>query len=428
MQAIAAGLSTEHQDAIPNPNLNPAAVGFSHAAQNVNSVVSATSQYAGVNSSALHAVTPLLYSKVLSDRTGHDVYLKLDCWQPSGSFKIRGIGAEIKSAYEKYGDKTHIITSSGGNAGLAAAVAAKTLGVKCTVIVPRRTEASIVRTLKELGAEVDNDKAEAWDDADRMARQILEREPEATYVHPFEGAALTKGHATLVDEIRVQLGEAGVKDSRPDMIVCSVGGGGLIRGIIHGIEETASSHPEFGKPQLVGVQDFGADSFSLSYNQWLRDGNQGEPSVISIPAIVSKATSMGAKTSSATALLAACRYSGLSTSSRENGSPTKSLLSTLVVDDAISGAAAAQFYKDHDIMVEMACGAALVPVYQTRILDRLLDISAEDGSGTGPVKKTIAIVVCGGSKIDEETLRQYESEYGTADDGSSRVMIDGQLL
>ncbi|KAJ9117441.1 hypothetical protein QFC22_004291 [Naganishia vaughanmartiniae] len=428
MQAIAAGLSTEHQDAIPNPNLNPAAVGSHHAKENINSVVSATAQYVGPRSSSLHAVTPLLYSKVLSDRTGHDVYLKLDCWQPSGSFKIRGIGAEIMSAYVKYGDKTHIITSSGGNAGLAAAVAAKTLGVKCTVIVPRRTEASIVRTLKELGAEVDNDKAEAWDDADRMARQILEREPEATYVHPFEGEALTKGHATLVEEIRVQLGEAGVKDSRPDMIVCSVGGGGLIRGIIKGIEAAASDHPEFGKPQLVGVQDFGADSFSLSYNQWLRDGAVGEPNVISIPAIVSKATSMGAKTSSATALSAACRYSGLTTNSQANGATTKSLLSTLIVDDAISGAAAAQFYKDHDIMVEMACGAALVPVYQKRILDRLLSIS-EDGSGAGATKKkTIAIIVCGGSKIDKETLQQYASEYGTADDGNSRVMIDGQLL
>lgn len=427
MQAIAAGLSTEHQDAIPNPNLNPAAVGSQHATDNVNSVVSATEQYAGSKSSALHAVTPLLYSKVLSDRTGHNVYLKLDCWQPSGSFKIRGIGAEIMSAYVKYGEKTHIITSSGGNAGLAAAVAAKTLGVKCTVIVPRRTEASIVRTLKELGAEVDNNQAEAWDDADRMARQILKREPEATYVHPFEGDALTKGHATLIDEVRAQLGEAGVKDSRPDMIVCSVGGGGLIRGIIQGIETTASSHPEFGKPQLVGVQDFGADSFSLSYNQWLRDGAAGEPNVISIPAIVSKATSMGAKTSSATALLAACRYSGLTADSRKDGSTAKSLLSTLIVDDAISGSAAAQFYKDHDIMVEMACGAALVPVYQKRILDQLLSTSG-DGPGTGATKKTIVIVVCGGSKIDKETLQQYETEYGMADDGKSRVMIDGQLL
>lgn len=334
-----------------------------------------------------------------------------------------GIGAVCQQAYEQYGDKTYIVTSSGGNAGLAAATAAKTLGVKCTVIVPRKTEAAVVQMLKDLGAQVENQTADVWDDADRMARQIVEQHPEATYVHPFVGDVLTVGHASLVEEIRLQLAEAGVKDSRPDMIICSVGGGGLIRGIIHGVDATAEKHAEFGKPKIVGVQDFGADSFSLSYNQWLRDG--GDPRVVSIPAITSKATSMGTKTCSAETLQAACRYSGINGGTGD--SSQRSRMSTLVVDDAISGSACWQFYRDHHLMVEMACGAALAPVYQPRILDELAR-GLEDGTDQGAERKTIVIVVCGGSKVDADTLKTYERDYGKADDGSIKVMINGQMI
>lgn len=327
----------------------------------------------------------------------------------------QGIGAVCQQAYEQHGPKTYIITSSGGNAGLAAATAAKTLGVKCLVIVPRRTEPFVVQMLQDLGAEVDNKTADVWDDADRMAREIIARDPDATYVHPFEGDVLTAGHATLVEELRLQLAEAGVKDSRPDMIVCSVGGGGLIRGIIQGVHTTKDKHPEFGTPKIVSVQDFGADSFSKSFNAWLASG--GEPKVVSIPAITSKATSMGTKSCSAETLQVACQYSG-------DESTRKRRMATLVVDDAISGSACWQFYRDHQLMVEMACGAALAPVYQPRILDEL--VRGLEGPEGG--RKTIVIVVCGGSKVDAETLKTYERDYGKAEDDKVKAMIDGQYI
>ena len=195
------------------------------------------------------------------------------------------------------------------------------------------------------------------------------------------------------------------------MIICSVGGGGLIRGLIHGLESTE----ELGRPKVVGVQDFGADSFGQSWNAWLKEG--GDPQVITIPGITSKATSMGTKSCSADTLTAAVRYADAAPELRD----TK--FSSLIVDDAISGSACWQFHRDHQLMVEMACGAALAPVYQPRILEELVRGLGEKGE-----RKSIVIVVCGGSKIDQETLGVYERDYGLAREEGIRAMVDGRML
>lgn len=98
MQALQVSLTTAHESSIPNPNLNPTING-ANAAAHVKSVIESTVQlaepYADSRKTAkgetlapaLHVVTPLVYSKVLS--RDHDVYLKMDCLQPSASFKIR---------------------------------------------------------------------------------------------------------------------------------------------------------------------------------------------------------------------------------------------------------------------------------------------------------------------------------------------------
>jgi hypothetical protein len=98
MQSLQTSLTTAHQSSIPNPNLNPST--SETAAENIKSVLASTvdlvEPYADSKKTsegktlpqALHVVTPLIYSEVLSKE--HDVYLKMDCLQPSGSFKIRG--------------------------------------------------------------------------------------------------------------------------------------------------------------------------------------------------------------------------------------------------------------------------------------------------------------------------------------------------
>jgi len=81
----------------------------------------------------LHIWTPTIESKPLEEITGKKVWLKMECYQPVGSFKIRGIG-RICQYFATQGKK-HFVSSSGGNAGLAVAYAGRQLGIKVTVFL-----------------------------------------------------------------------------------------------------------------------------------------------------------------------------------------------------------------------------------------------------------------------------------------------------
>merc|ERR1719370_2172839 len=114
----------------------------------------------------LHVTTPLIYSTPLSHIAGRDVFLKLENVQPSGSFKIRGIGATMQEAVRN-GAK-EFVGSSGGNAGMAMAVAARQLQKKLTIFIPRSTKAFMVKRLEAEGAEVVVG-GENWDAANEEA-------------------------------------------------------------------------------------------------------------------------------------------------------------------------------------------------------------------------------------------------------------------
>ena len=85
----------------------------------------------------LHIETNLLQSRPLSMKAGRSVWLKLEALQPPGSFKIRGVGHACE-IYVARGAKK-LVSSSGGNAGLAVAYAGRLLGVPVTVVVPETT-------------------------------------------------------------------------------------------------------------------------------------------------------------------------------------------------------------------------------------------------------------------------------------------------
>lgn len=80
---------------------------------------------------ASHIETPLIFSEKFSKHLGADVFLKLDMLQPSGSFKLRGVGLTVQEAAKA--GALCIVSSSGGNAGLAAAYAARNFNLPCTV-------------------------------------------------------------------------------------------------------------------------------------------------------------------------------------------------------------------------------------------------------------------------------------------------------
>jgi L-serine/L-threonine ammonia-lyase len=302
----------------------------------------------------LHVATPLLRSTPLSAAAGREVWLKVEAMQPSGSFKMRGIGHACEE-HARSGAK-RLASSSGGNAGLAVAHAGRMLGLPVRVVVPLSTGARAKALIAEQGAEVLVHGA-SWAEADEWLRDRLEAED--AYVHPFDDPLLWTGHASLVDEIAV----AGV---RPDAVVLSVGGGGLLCGVIEGLRRNG-----WGEVPVVAVETRGADSLAQS----LAAGERVE-----LPAITSIATSLGARQVSAQAFDEACRH------------PVRSL----VVPDRAAVEGCFALASGLRLIVEPACGASVVPVLR-------------DDATLGDAR-TVVVVVCGGVSATYEQLQDWRRD------------------
>jgi L-serine/L-threonine ammonia-lyase len=130
----------------------------------------------------MHIRTPLIPSPALTALAKRPVYLKLENTQPTASFKLRGIGRLCERAAAAGAEL--FVSSSGGNAGWAAAYAARRLRKRAIVVVPEPTEPRIRALIAGEGAEVIVHGA-AWIEADLRARSIV-AERGATYVSPFD--------------------------------------------------------------------------------------------------------------------------------------------------------------------------------------------------------------------------------------------------
>lgn len=370
-------------------------------------------------STPLHTITPLIHSRYLSFLTNHNIYLKLDCDQPSSSFKIRGIGAICQSAISTHGtSNTRLVTASGGNAGLAVAYAASRVGVGSSIFVPNSTEVDVVEKLTGMGAEVVVG-GDSWDQADLAARELVERMGGGgVYVHPFEGDQLVFGHSGLVDEIFDQFSQLGGV-GEIDAIVCSTGGGGLLRGIMIGSQR--QSNP----PTLIAVQNFGVDSFNRSYDSHLFSSCFSDlpTEVVALTAIESKCTSMGTKKCSLTTLHDAISY---------NSNPTTGGVTTLTVTDNLSASACWQFseLKEGDEKgrkVELSCASALSLTFHPWILNEVVTrskkLNEKREKGGNKVRLNVVIEVCGGSKVNQTLLEGYKKAAGKMELGD-RIRVN----
>jgi L-serine/L-threonine ammonia-lyase len=88
----------------------------------------------------------------MGETAGRPVFLKMECFQPTGSFKIRGIGLLCKECVD--GGASHLVSSSGGNAGFAVAYAGRQLGVDVTVVVPKTTATDVSYRIEQEGAKL----------------------------------------------------------------------------------------------------------------------------------------------------------------------------------------------------------------------------------------------------------------------------------
>lgn len=172
-----------------------------------------------VNRVARH--TPLQHSQWLSERAGCDVWLKLECWQRTNSFKMRGAYNAVASLDEATREKG-LVTASAGNHGQAVALAAKLFGARATIFVPRNAPETKKARIRGFGAELREIEG-IFDDAAAAARDHSETTG-AYYVHAFVDPAVVAGQGTVGLEIIEDLPT--VRE-----VVVPVGGGGLVAGI-----------------------------------------------------------------------------------------------------------------------------------------------------------------------------------------------------
>ena len=297
---------------------------------------------------SLHIETPVIESIPLTRRVGQRVWLKMEALQPTGSFKIRGIGFACQRLLES--GCRGFLCSSGGNAGLAVAYAGRQLGVPVTVVVPVSTPERARSLIRDQGAAVVV-FGQSWQESHDRAQTMLDED--VAYLHPFDDPLIWEGHASLIAETLPSGFEI-------DTIVLSVGGGGLLCGIAEGLH--AVCRPDIA---IVTAETVGADSFSRS----VQAGR-----LVALERISSVATSLGAKEVAEKAL----EVSG------------ELEVVPCVVSDREAVDACLQFADDHRVVVEPACGAALALAYKgERVLQQAGDV---------------LLIVCGGAGVSYRDL------------------------
>ncbi|WP_412460214.1 pyridoxal-phosphate dependent enzyme [Pseudomonas sp. SC11] len=298
----------------------------------------------------LHIATPLIESRPLSLAAGRAVWLKLEALQPPGSFKLRGVGHACEVHHAR--GARHFISSSGGNAGLAVAYAGRALGVPVTVVVPETTSARAIELLTLEQAEVVI-TGSSWQEANQHAQGLLQ--PSDAFIHPFDDPLLWTGHASMIDEVA----QSGVK---PDAVVLSVGGGGLLSGVVEGLQRNG-----WHDVPVLAVETEGAASLQAAMVA-------GGP--VELTALSSVATSLGAKRVADQAFACTQQHPVFSEQ----------------VTDRAALQACEDFLRDHRLLVEPACGAALALAY-------------EPGRLAG--YERVLMIVCGGATATLEQIRDW---------------------
>lgn len=305
----------------------------------------------------LYVETPVFDDVALSEQLDCKLSLKMDCFQPTGSFKIRGIGLFCQQA--KQDGIEELICASGGNAGMATAYAGHKLGIKVIIVVPKTTKESVCAKIRCYGATVLVHGA-VWDETAVYAKSLATA-VNSRYVPPFDDPLLWKGHASVVDELVRQI-------EKPDLIVVAVGGGGYFCGVMEGLKK----HRWLEDTTILVAETAGAASLaaSMQAEEW-----------IAIDEINTIATTLGARKVAKKAF---------------EWSLHKNVYS-YVVSDKQAVEATETFFSKFNTLVEPSCGAALAAVYSNS------RINVER-------YKHIAVLVCGGRGFSLENLNAFKEQ------------------
>ncbi len=194
--------------------------------------------------------TPLLHSKFFSKASNNNVYMKCENLQLTGAYKLRGALNKMMTLTNDEKAKG-VVCSSAGNHAQGVAYAANLMGINATIVMPSTTPYLKVQSTKELGGNVIL-HGNVYDDAYSYAKKI-EEEQGATFIHPFNDINVIYGQGTIALEIFEDLKDV-------DVIVCPIGGGGLISGISLAAKEI---NPNI---KIIGVQASGANAMEKSFH------------------------------------------------------------------------------------------------------------------------------------------------------------------
>ena len=194
-------------------------------------------------------VIPLRGSKIAPYiPTGSEMFMKLELFQHTGSFKARGACLGVDWLDDDQRERG-VAGFSGGNFALALAWAAQAAGVPAKVVMSKSADPYRIQGCRDLGAEV------VLVDGIAAAQPMLDRieaEEGRRILHPFNDLSMAYGAATCGAEM--------VEDMPPlDMVVLPVGGGGLIAGMAAAIRMMSP------RTTIIGVEPEGADSLSRSF-------------------------------------------------------------------------------------------------------------------------------------------------------------------
>lgn len=197
--------------------------------------------------------TPLQRSELLSRQYDADIYLKREDLQAVRSFKLRGAYYKI-AAVEEQARQQQVVCASAGNHAQGVAYACSALQIRGTIFMPKTTPKQKVHQVRMFGTDFIEVRLEGdtFDDSAKSASQFAQ-ETDALFIHPFDDPDIMAGQGTVAVEI-LQDAEGPV-----DMVISSIGGGGLIAGMASYIKSVS--------PQtlLVGAEPAGAASMKAAF-------------------------------------------------------------------------------------------------------------------------------------------------------------------
>jgi L-serine/L-threonine ammonia-lyase len=256
----------------------------------------------------------------------------------------------------------HFYINSGGNAGLAAVCAARSLHYPCSVVLPMTASRLMVDKLHAAGATQVIQHGDTIAEAGVYMKNAVMKDntpgsgEDAVKIalHPFDHEAIWQGNSSIVDELAYQLPPGDDDSALPvDALVCSVGGGGLMNGLIQGIERRRqqAQKEDVKDIHILAVETDGTQSMALAMSQ---------KALVTLPAVTSMAVSL------------ACVRVSEKTFEYCITPPPGIAIHSAVLSDADAARGCLRLADDERMLVELACGVCV----EAAIGDRFKTISS----------------------------------------------------